>query len=82
MSPPSSLQSEFSTLVAKLILHANDIGYQVTFGDAFRDQRVTYGHPNSTHRKRLAVDLNLFRDGTYLEKTNDHRELGVWLGRQ
>lgn len=82
MNPPYSLQSEFSTLVAKLILHANDLGYKITFGDAYRDVRVTYGHPNSTHRKRLAIDLNLFRDGKYLDKTDDHRVLGEWWEKQ
>ena len=82
MNPSSSLQAEFSLLIAKLILHANDLGYQITFGDAFRDKRVTYGHPNSTHRKRLAIDLNLFRDGEYLDKTDDHRVLGEWWEKQ
>ena len=82
MNPPSALQSEFLTLIAKLILHANDLGYQMTAGDAYRDPRVTYGHPNSTHRKRLAMDLNLFRDGKYLDKTNDHKALGEWWEKQ
>lgn len=68
--------------MADLIVHAYELGYEMTFGDAYRDPRVTYGHPNSTHRKRLAVDLNLFKDGKYLTTTEDHRELGEWWEKQ
>ena len=50
-------------MIALLILHAEMLGYKLTFGDAYRDPRVTYGHKDSLHRKRLAVDLNLFLDG-------------------
>lgn len=75
-------QAEFSVCVARLILRAYQLGYQVTFGDAYRDPRVTYGHPNSVHRKRLAVDLNLFKDGKYLSATEDHKVLGEWWKSQ
>ena len=30
------------------------------------------------HRSRLAIDLNLFRDGKYLTSSEDHRVLGEW----
>lgn len=76
------LQSEFAICVARLILRADQLGYQVTFGDAYRDPRVTYGHPNSVHRKRLAVDLNLFKNGKYLTATEDHAILGQWWKAQ
>jgi hypothetical protein len=75
-------QRAFVLCVADLIRHAYSLGYEMTFGDAFRDSRVTYGHPNSTHRKRLAVDLNLFKDGKYLDTTEDHRVLGEWWEKQ
>ena len=68
-------QSLFVSLIAELILWAYKQGYELTFGDAYRDPRVTYGHPNSNHRKRLAIDLNLFRDGRYLTSTESHRPL-------
>lgn len=82
-------QSEFVVLIAQLIGHATDLGYQLSFGDAYRDPRVPYGHPNSTHRKRLAVDFNLYRNGVYLRRTEDHIQLGefwesiggTWGGR-
>lgn len=71
-------QRLFVRMVANLIVWAYDHGYELTFGDAYRDPRVPYGHPNSCHRKRLAVDLNLFKDGVYLDKTEDHQPLGEY----
>ena len=75
-------QRSFTLCVADLIIHAYELGYEMTFGDAYRDPRVTYGHPNSTHRFRLAVDLNLFKDGKYLKATEEYRELGEWWEQQ
>jgi len=71
-------QRVFTLMVAELIRYAYKQGYELTFGDAYRDKRVTYGHENSLHRKRLAVDLNLFKDGKYLVNTADHEPLGVY----
>ena len=71
-------QSQFALMVARLIIEASRLGYEVTLGDAYRDPRCGYGHRNSLHRKRLAIDLNLFRDGDYLTETEDYRELGEW----
>lgn len=66
-------QSEFALMVAKLIFYANKNGYEVTLGDAYAKN----GHSkNSFHYKRLAIDLNLFFDGRYLTKTEDHKILG------
>ena len=82
-------QQEFAYNVALLILKANELGYKVTLGDAYRDPRCHYGIKNSKHHKRLAIDLNLFKDGKYLRATKDHEELGkywesiggIWGGR-
>ena len=71
-------QNEFSLMAAKLILKAAELGFQVTLGDAYRDQRCPYGSKSSRHRQRLAIDLNLFRGGVYLTKTEDHKPLGEW----
>ena len=70
-------QSKFTHMVALLILFAYSKGYELTFGDAF----ATSGHsPNSFHYKRLAIDLNLFKDGKYLTATEDHKTLGdFWV---
>lgn len=66
-------QSVFVKKVALLILYAYELGYEFTFSDAY----ARAGHkPNSFHYKRLAIDLNLFKDGKYLDKTEDHKLLG------
>lgn len=61
-----SRQSRFVKMVQLLVGYADLRGYELTYGDAYRDDRCDYGHPKSLHRKRLAVDFNLFRDGVYL----------------
>lgn len=59
-------QADFTVCIANLILFAQAQGYQLTFGDAYRDPRVPYGHPKSCHRARLAVDFNLYVDDLYI----------------
>lgn len=71
-------QSEFALMASKLIRKAYRMGYEVTLGDAYRDSRCPYGSKSSRHKSRLAIDLNLFLDGVYLTKTDDHKELGIW----
>ena len=71
-------QARFTHMVALLILHAEQLGYTVSFGDAYRDPRVKYGLKTSLHRKRLAVDLNLFKDGRYQRTTKSHEPLGLY----
>ncbi|CAM5521601.1 M15 family metallopeptidase [Eoetvoesiella caeni] len=90
-------QRKLTRMIAQLINFAYDSGYELTFGDAYRDPRVhgpvgqkkSYSAANSLHKERLAVDFNLFRDGVYLTSTEDHRPLGefwesiggTWGGR-
>ena len=79
-------QRLFARLVAELIEWAYDQGYEIALGDAFRDPRVHgqhgeeggYGRKNSCHKLKLAIDLNLFKDGEYLDKTSDHAFLGQY----
>lgn len=65
-------------MVAKLLLYADSLGYELTFGDAYRDASVTYGKKSSLHRVRLAIDLNLFIDGQYKPATESHQILGLY----
>ena len=66
-------QSKFARMVGLLILFAYEKEYEITLGDAY----ATDGHcDGSFHYKRLAIDLNLFRDGKYLTNTEDHKPLG------
>ena len=82
-------QSKFVLMISELINYANSNGYELTFGDAYRSPLVPYGHERSLHKKRLAIDLNLFKNGRYLSSTNAHRQLGefwesiggAWGGR-
>jgi len=92
-------QRLFVLLTAKLINWAYENGYELTTGDGYRDERAfgkmgekgPYGKNNSNHKRRLAHDWNLFKDGVYLTETEDHRPLGeyweslhpdnVWGGR-
>jgi len=68
-------QSNFARKVALLILFAYEKGYEVTLGDAYAKS----GHSkNSFHYKRLAIDLNLFKDGKYLTETSAHLPLGLF----
>jgi len=82
-------QSGFALLVARLILQAEKWGYEVTFGEAWRSPeeaarlaKLGKGIKNSLHTSRLAIDLNLFRDGKYLSSTESHRRLGEWWEKQ
>jgi hypothetical protein len=83
-------QSKFARMVADLILKAYELGYEITLGDAYRDPRLHgdvgvkkgYGHAKSCHKIRLAIDLNLFKDGEYLEGSDAHRPLGEWWESQ
>lgn len=79
-------QRRFTRMVGLLIEYAYQEGYELTFGDAFRDPRShgplgemgPYGRASSLHKQRLAIDFNLFRDGQYLTATDDHRPLGEY----
>jgi hypothetical protein len=71
-------QSRFALLASQLIQHAYELGYEVTLGHAGRCQDCPTGSEVSLHKKRLAIDLNLFKDGVWLQKTSDHFRLGKY----
>ena len=83
-------QQRFAMAVPGLLKKAEALGYQVTLGDGFRDERVFgklgekkgYGNAYSCHKLRLAIDLNLYKNGKYLKNTEDHRPLGEWWESQ
>ena len=85
MTSLSDKQQKFVFLVSQLIAWAYGNGYRMTFGEAYRTpeqaainaQKGT-GIANSLHTKRLAVDLNLFKDGQYLTKTEDYATVGEY----
>jgi len=82
-------QSIFANLAAELIFQAQKMGYAVTLGESKRSEeealrlfKLGKGIKNSLHIVRLAIDLNLFKDGIYLDKTVDHKPLGEWWEEQ
>lgn len=86
MSKLSDTQKRHAINVAKLVIWAFDNGYEITNGDAYRSPLVFgmmgvkkgYGGKNSNHKRRLANDFNLFKDGEYLQASEDHRPLGEY----
>ncbi len=84
MSELTDRQAAFASAVARLILHAERLGYRVRFGDCYRDPRCPYGHPQSAHKNRLAVDLMLdIRTGlngewVFQQESEAYLPLGEW----
>lgn len=78
-------QSRFTLGIARLIQQADSLGYEVTFGEAWRTpQQAAWnaaqgiGTSTSLHIERLAIDLNLFKAGRYITDGEGHSELGRW----
>ena len=81
-------QRLFTHYVGSLIIWLYDHGYEATLGDAYRSPEqaalnakpdangVVKGIRNSLHCERLAIDLNLFKDGIYLTGTESYRPMG------
>jgi hypothetical protein len=82
-------QSIFLINVAKLIIWANENGYELTGGELLRtpEQQEIYFKAgksktkNSRHLLKLAIDLNLFVDGEYVSDKKSFQPLGnYWKG--
>ncbi len=76
-------QARFTEKIARFIVWAADEGYQLIGAEWFRtaEQAEIYakqgkGIKNSVHRKKLAVDLFLMKDGTITWDIEDYRPLG------
>lgn len=76
-------QRRFTKAVGLLILYAYQRGYELTLAEAYRtpeqaraNAAAGTGISNSLHTERLAIDLNLFKDGVYLTTTEAHKFLG------
>jgi len=83
-------QELFSRLLPGLMLKAFELGFEIRGGDWFRDPRVHghhgvkkgYGRAKSNHKLKLAIDLNLMKNGKMIRSTAGHRELGEWWEKQ
>lgn len=81
----TQLQEKFAQSAAKLIQKAQELGYGVTLGEAWRSpQQAEWnaqhgtGIVHSLHTERLAIDINLFKNGVFITDEQGHRELGAW----
>lgn len=81
----SEKQALFAVMIAQLVLWANDHGYRLTFGEAYRtpeqaklNAKSGKGISNSLHTQRLAVDFNLFINGQYKTDTPSYKPLGEY----
>jgi len=68
-------QWRFSVMVSDLIRFAYRNGYRISFGDTYANS----GHiKGSLHYTRLAIDINLFKNGKLLKDSTDHGVLGEY----
>ncbi|EKY5008465.1 M15 family metallopeptidase [Escherichia coli] len=81
----SEKQQLFTVMIADLIHWAQEHGYRLTFGEAYRtpeqaalNAKTGKGIRNSLHTLRLAVDFNLFINGKYQADTDAYRPLGEY----
>jgi len=78
-------QRLFPLLVTALIKQIYTLGLEMTFGETYRtpeqaalNEKRGLGIANSLHIKRLAIDINLFKDGIYLTNCDDYAVLGTF----
>lgn len=90
--PLGDKQGRFAVEAAKLILQAQEMGYRVTLGEAWRSpEQASFktkfnaekgiGIVGSLHTQRLAIDLNLFLGREALTAT-EYKPLGEWWEKQ
>lgn len=56
--------------------------HSVKFAATIRNNGNNNGVINSVHQSQLAIDLNLFKDGKFLDKSEDHQQFGEWWERR
>lgn len=78
-------QRRLLPLVAKLIEYAYAQGYELTAGELYRtpeqaalNAKSGAGIAHSLHTQRLAIDLQLFKNGVYITDSADYEPLGVF----
>lgn len=76
-------QELFMRLLPRLIDFATAQGFQLRGGELKRgvaqaaaNQMSGIGISNSLHLISLAIDINLFKDGKWLQMSQDHKPLG------
>lgn len=81
----SMCQFTFSINLAKLIQEIYKWDHTCSMGECWRTPEMAAiyakrgtGIKDSQHCKKLAADLNLFKDGVLLSDTESHRHFGVY----
>jgi hypothetical protein len=75
----------FTELLVMLIDFINSDGYECCLNEVYRDPRIAKlnaqsgaGVVYSNHLVGLAADINLYKDGVYLDKSDDHKKFGEY----
>ena len=84
----SEAQRLFTFYLPRLLDHVQELGLECSVGEAYRTPEQAQwnaehgiGIAHSLHTDRLAIDLNLFKDGAYTDDLDDYRPLGeYWKG--
>lgn len=82
-------QRLFSRLLPRLLDRAHELGFEVALGQAERslEEQMRLNRAglsqirnpaNGAHVRRLAIDLYLYRAGTYLVASEHYAPLGEW----
>ncbi len=76
-------QQLFFSLLPDLINKAIELGFDPTGGELWRPDitakyyaELEIGIKNSNHTQRCAIDINLYKDGKYLNDSEDYLPLG------
>jgi len=82
-------QRLFGKLVGELLHHIYDQKLEVTLDWMYRPPEVAayyasigVGIRSSLHTLKLALDINLFKDGVWLRDTESHKPIGEWWKQQ
>ncbi len=76
MSELFDKRAKFTEYLSHLIQHMIEEGYTPLHGkDGLKHMK------GSLHNEGLAVDIDLFKDGQYLTKTEDHKPFGEFWER-
>jgi hypothetical protein len=82
MSAYREARVNFTYALAQLVLKARDLGFEAAFAEGM--DRVTTKDPTTDHMKGslhelgLAQDVDLYRNGVYIQATGGHALLGQW----
>jgi hypothetical protein len=78
-------RSRFSRSVPLLLQYMTALGYEYTINEVVRTQAQANanaasgaGISNSLHLVGLAIDVNLFKDGAFLETSDAHAPFGAF----